>query len=373
MTSFKVMDILEAAKGLEAKGRDIVHFEVGEPQFKTPSPISRAGIEAIRKGHTKYTHSMGIPSLREEICRHYKREYGKKIDPERIVVANGSSAALFLTFASILDPGDKVILGTPHYSCYPNYIKFLGGKPVYIKLKEDDGFQLDPERVREKLTDKTKAILINSPSNPTGTVLKPDVMKVIASMKTPVISDEIYHGLAYGPPAKTILEYTDNAFVLGGFSKRYAMTGWRIGYVIAPREFIRPIQKVQQNFQISPNAIAQDAAIAALSSSGVEALKMKKEFEKRRKVMIDGLRSAGFKVKYEPEGAFYIFVSCRFLDSDSQRLAFDILEKAGVAVTPGIDFGRAGEGYLRFSYTASATSIREGIGRLKEYILDYSG
>jgi aspartate/methionine/tyrosine aminotransferase len=315
---------------------------------------------------------MGTPALRKEICHHYRREYGIGIDPERIVVANGSSAALFLTFASILDPGDQVILGTPHYSCYPNYIKFLGGKPVFIKLKEADGFQINPESVRKKLSKKTKAILINSPSNPTGTVLKPEVMKVIASLKTAVISDEIYHGLAYGRPAKTILEFTDDAFVLGGFSKRYAMTGWRIGYVIAPREFIRPIQKVQQNFQISPNAIAQEAAIAALKSSGAEAAKMKKEFEKRRQVMIEGLRSAGFSVPYEPEGAFYVFASCRFLDGDSQRLAFDILEKAGVAVTPGVDFGSAGEGYLRFSYTASTTFIREGVSRLKSYIRKYA-
>ncbi|MDH5542632.1 MAG: pyridoxal phosphate-dependent aminotransferase [Nitrospinota bacterium] len=369
ISSFKVMDILEAAKELEKKGRNIVHFEVGEPEFKTPAPVSRAGIDAIKKGHTRYTHSMGTIELRKEICKFYRKEYGITIAPEQVIVSNGSSAGLLLTFAALVNKGDKVILGTPHYSCYPNYITFLGGKPTYVKLLEKEGFQLSPARVKEKITPKTKAILINSPSNPTGAVMTPKIMKELAKLDPIIVSDEIYHGLTYGEKAHTILEYTDNAFVLGGFSKRFAMTGWRIGYVIAPMEFIRPMQKVQQNFQISPNSIAQDAAIAALATGLKDAEKMRLEYMKRRNILMEGLRESGFKVTYEPEGAFYLFVSCRFLSKDSLKLAFRILNETGVAVTPGIDFGASGEGYLRFSYTTDPKNILEGIRRLKRFVL----
>lgn len=371
ITSFKVMDILEHAKELEAKGRNIIHFEVGEPDFNTPRAIRAAGKKAISNGFTKYTHSLGILELRTEICRYYKREYGVKVDPEQIIVSNGSSAGLFLAFAAIIEPGDRVILGTPHYSCYPNYITFLGGKPSFVRLREKEGFQLSPENVRKKITPRTIAILINSPSNPTGTVLKPEIIKEIAGLGKLVVSDEIYHGLSYGAETPSILEFSRNAFVLGGFSKKYAMTGWRIGYVIGPKEFIRPMQKVQQNFQISASSIAQQAAVAALKSSNSDIKRMKKEFEKRRILMVKGLREIGFEITHEPAGAFYVFTSCRFLSDDSYSLAFRILDEIGVGVTPGIDFGKAGEGYLRFSYTTTPKNIREGIRRLGDFIKNY--
>ncbi len=366
--SFKVMDILEKARGLEAKGRSIIHFEVGEPDFKTPRVISQAGIEAIRSGYTKYTHSLGMPELRVEICRHYRREYGVKITPDQIIVANGSSAGLFLIFAALLDPGDSVIMGTPHYSCYPNYVKFLGARTSFVKQSEKEGFQLLPDNVRKKIRPRTKAILINSPSNPTGSVMKPEFIKEISGLGPVVISDEIYHGLSYKRKARSILEFSRKAFVLSGFSKRYAMTGWRIGWVIAPKEFVRPMQKVQQNFQISPNSIAQMAGITALKSGKAELNAMKREFNNRRKLMIELLREIGFEILFEPEGAFYVFASCRFMSGDSYSLAFRILEEAGVAVTPGIDFGKAGEGYLRFSYATAPKNIREGVRRLDEFI-----
>jgi aspartate/methionine/tyrosine aminotransferase len=361
------MDIMDMASGMAAEGKDIIHFEVGEPDFNTPRVIRQAGIRAIRQGKTKYTHSLGTPELREEICRHYKREYRIKLEPERIIVCNGSSAALFTVFSSLLDPGDEVILGNPYYACYPNYITFLNGVPVYVPLSGDEGFRLSPGGVREKLSHKTKAVLINSPANPTGAVMKPEALREIADMGYMVISDEIYHGLTYGIKAHSFLEFTENCFVLGGFSKRYAMTGWRVGYAIAPEEFMRPMQKLQQNFQISPNAITQEAALAALKFAKPDAEKMKQEFNKRRKEMVKGLRKIGFEVKAEPEGAFYLFVPCSSIDPDSYRLAVSILRETGVAVTPGIDFGSGGEGHLRFSYATSLGRIREGISRLGRF------
>ncbi|MFQ5431411.1 MAG: pyridoxal phosphate-dependent aminotransferase [Nitrospinota bacterium] len=368
ISSFLVMDIMEMAAEISREGRDVINFSVGEPDFNTPRVIREAGIRAIRQGKTKYTHSLGTPELREAICGHYKKEYKLKLEPDRVMVCNGSSAALFTVFASLLDPGDEVILGNPYYACYPNFITFLSGVPVYVPLSAVDGFRLPPEAVREKLSHKTKAILVNSPANPTGAVMTPAMLEEIAGMGHTVISDEIYHGLTYGRKARTVLEFTENAFVLGGFSKRYAMTGWRVGYAIAPKEFIRPMQKLQQNFQISPSAITQEAAVAALRFGKADAEKMKKEFHKRRDVMIKGLRSIGFEVKSLPEGAFYVFVSCSFIDSDSYRLAVSILRETGVAVTPGVDFGSGGEHHLRFSYATSTGRIREGIRRLGRFL-----
>lgn len=367
ISSFLVMEIMEMAAEMAREGKDIINFSVGEPDFKTPRVIREAGIRAIRQGKTKYTHSLGTPELREAICGHYKKEYKIKIEPDRVIVCNGSSAALFMVFASLLNRGDEVILGNPYYSCYPNYIKFLSGVPVYVPLSADNGFRLAPDGVRKKLSRKTKAILVNSPANPTGAVMTPAMLEEIAGMGHAVISDEIYHGITYGKKARSILEFTENAFVLGGFSKRYAMTGWRIGYAVAPKEFIRPMQKLQQSFQISPSAITQEAAIAALKFGKADAEKMKNEFHKRRDVMIKGLRSIGFKVKTLPEGAFYVFVPCSFIDTDSYRLAVSILQETGVAVTPGIDFGSGGEQHLRFSYATSPGRIREGIRRLGRF------
>ncbi len=372
ITSFIVMDILEAAKKLEAKGRDVVHFEVGEPDFETPRVAREAGIKAIREGKTRYTHSQGTIELREAICDHYKKEYRVKVEPERVIVTNGSSAALFIAFAALLNSGDEVVMANPHYACYPNYVNFLGGKPVYVMLSEKEGFQLPVARVKRKITKRTKAVLINSPSNPTGVVLKSDVMKKIAALGETfgkiIVSDEIYHGLTYGIKARSILEYTDDAMVVNGFSKRFAMTGWRVGYVIAPQKLVRPMQKVQQNFHISAAHMAQEAALAALTKGKKDAERMRKEFDKRRKVMLEGLRKIGFKVKAAPHGAFYFLVSCAFLDKNSLRLAMRILEEANVAVTPGVDFGSGGEGFLRFTYATSLPRIREGLKRLGKFI-----
>lgn len=370
MPPFLVMEVLERAQALERAGRQIIHLEVGEPDFETPACIREAGVRAIREGKTRYTHSLGLLELREAICEDYRREYGVEVTPDRIVVTSGTSPAMLLLFGAFLDPGDEVVLADPHYACHPSFIEFVGGTCAYVEVAEADGFQLHAAAVRERLTPRTKGILINSPANPTGTLLAAARMAEIAALGRCVISDEIYHGLVYEGRAHTILEFTDDAFVLNGFSKKYAMTGWRLGYVIAPPKFVRPMQKLQQNFLISAGSIPQQAALAALREAAPDVARMVAVYDERRRFLVRRLRELGLGVAVEPTGAFYVLANARHLDQDSHRLAFDILERAGVAVTPGIDFGRNAEGYLRFSYANSLENIAAAMDRLGEYLRD---
>ncbi len=368
ISPFYVMDVLERAKEIEAKGESVIHFEVGEPDFPTPDVISEEAIRAIKEGDTKYTHSLGILELREAISRTYESNYAIEIPPGRVIVTMGSSPALYLAIISLIEPGEEVIITDPHYACYPQIIKIAGGVPKTFRIYEEEGFQIDIGRLKKAISPRTKAILINSPANPTGVVLRPEVMREISELGIFVVSDEIYHGLVYGGEARTVYEYTETAFAVNGFSKFYSMTGWRLGYLIAPQEFIRPIQKLQQNLFISPNPFVQRAGVKALKQAGSEALKMRELFDERRKTMIEGLKGLGFKMRSEPEGAFYVFIDASDLNPNSHELAFDILEKARVAITPGVDFGEGGEGYLRLSYATSIPNIKEGIMRLGEYI-----
>ncbi len=373
MTSFIVMDVLERANEMERKGIHIVHLEVGEPDFDTPACVKDAACRALEAGHTHYTHSLGLFELREAICEYYSATYGVSIDPEQIIVTSGSSPAIFLVFSALLEPAEEVIISDPHYACYPNFIKFVQGRPVTIPVYEEDGFQYRPESIREKLTAKTKAIFINSPSNPTGNLLSAGRMQQIAALtqceQCPyIVSDEIYHGLVYEGQEHSILEFTNHAFVLNGFSKLFAMTGLRLGYVISPKRFVRPMQKLQQNFFISANAMVQQAGIAALKEAGEDVARMKAIYDKRRRFMIARLKEIGLGITVEPTGAFYVFANARHLSNDSYKLAFDILEKAHVGVAPGIDFGPNGEGYLRFSYANSLENITEGMNRLEAYL-----
>jgi aspartate/methionine/tyrosine aminotransferase len=367
---FIVMDVLEAAQALERTGCRVIHLEVGEPDFDTPGCIKEAGQRALHAGQTHYTHSLGLLELREAICEHYHLRYGVAVSPERVIVTSGTSPAMLLLFSALIDPGDEIIISDPHYACYPNFIRFLGGTPVTVTVHESEGFQYDPAAIRQKITPRTRAILINSPSNPTGNLLGPDRMAEIASLGIPVISDEIYHGLVYEEVEHSILEYTDQAFVLNGFSKAYAMTGWRLGYLIAPCDCIRPMQKIQQNLFISANSFVQWAGVAALREAQPDVLRMRSIYNERRKFMIRRLRELGLGIRVEPTGAFYVLANIRAFSGDSYRMAFDILNKAHVGVAPGIDFGRNGEGYLRFSYASSCDNIREGMDRLECYLKD---
>jgi len=365
---FIVMDVLERAHELERQGKHIIHLQIGEPDFPTPACICDAACEAIRGGETHYTHSLGLIELREAICAHYLEKYGVTVEPDRILVASGTSPALFLTFAALLEAGDEVIMSDPHYPCYPNFAAFLGGRAVPIGTEEADGFQLHAGEIRKQIGPKTKAILINSPSNPTGNLLSPERMREIAELGPPIISDEIYHGLVYGEKEHSILEFTENAFVLNGFSKAYAMTGWRLGYLIAPKVFVRPLQKMQQNFYISAGSVSQWAGVAALTQAGPDVERMKAVYDERRRYMIKRVRELGFGLQVEPAGAFYILANARHLSGNSYDLAFEILEKAGVGVSPGIEFGKNAEGYLRFSYANSLDNIKEGLDRIEAFI-----
>lgn len=366
--SFIVMDVMEKALEIQKQGHHIIHLEIGEPDFPTPQCICQAGIEAIQKGYTHYTHSQGIIELRETICQWYFDKHGVSIEPDQIIITSGTSPALLLIISALLDKGDQIIMSDPHYPCYPNYARFLGAEPLFIKVHEEDAFQLDPTTVRKNLSPRVKAILINSPSNPTGTLLSREKMAAISELGVPIISDEIYHGLVYGEKECSILEFTDNAFVLNGFSKLFAMTGWRLGYIIAPPDFVRPLQKLQQNFFISASSVSQWAAIAALRDAQKDVERMRKIYNERRVFLVSRLKELGFGLATEPRGAFYVFANAKHLSSNSYDLAFDILEKAHVGVAPGIDFGKNGEGFLRFSYANSMENLQEGLRRIEKYL-----
>jgi aspartate/methionine/tyrosine aminotransferase len=275
---------------------------------------------------------------------------------------------MLLAFAALLDPGDEAIISDPGYACYPSFIKFVEGVPITVPVYEEDGFQYRPEAIEAKITHRTKAVLINSPSNPTGNLLSAERMQAIAELSPLVISDEIYHGLVYEGKEHSILEFTDNAIVLNGFSKLYAMTGLRLGYLIAPEPFIRPIQKMQQNFFISANSVVQLAAIAALRESAEDVARMKRIYDERRQFMIKRVKKLGLGITVEPTGAFYVFANARHISDDSYKLAFDILENAHVGVTPGVDFGENAEGYIRFSYANSLENIAEGMNRIERFL-----
>ena len=373
ITPFIVMEVLERASLLEKEGKNIIHLEVGEPDFDVPPCVLKASETAMKQGSTHYTHSLGDPELRQEICQTYLKNYGVHIQPGQIIVTSGTSPAILMVLYALCNPDDEIILSDPGYACYPNFISLSGAKMVKVPVYEEDGFQYRPENISAAITERTKAILINSPMNPTGNLLSPETLKAIAGFSPYIISDEIYHGLVYKDQAHSILEYTNRAFVLNGFSKLYAMTGLRLGYVIVPEEFVRPIQKLQQNLFICASSVAQRAGIAALREAEDNVEHMKKIYNERRKYMIGRLQELGFRITVEPTGAFYIFVNARHLSSDSYKLAFDILEKAHVGVTPGIDFGENGEGYLRFSYANSLENIIEGLNRLEKYIRNFNG
>lgn len=367
--SFIVMDVMARAQELEKAGEKVIHLEVGEPDFNTPEIIRKTAIEAIESGETHYTHAMGLIELREAICEHYHNEYSVSIDPDQVMVTSGTSPALLLMIIALIERNDEVIISNPHYACYPNFVYSAGAKPVEVRTYPEDGFQYRPGEIKRAMSRKTRGIVINSPSNPAGIVMSDRNLEDIAAFsKQYIISDEIYHGLVYGERARSILEYTDRAFVINGFSKLYAMTGWRLGYLIFPREFRGIMEKLHQNFMISANSFVQLAGIAALKKAGDDIRGMKEVYNERRLYMLKRLREIGFRIHVEPTGAFYVFADARDFCKNSYREAFNILENVRVGVTPGIDFGSGGEGFLRFSYANSLENIKEGLDRVEKYI-----
>jgi aspartate/methionine/tyrosine aminotransferase len=364
---FLAMEVMERAFAMERAGTRVIHLEIGEPDFPPPPEAVEACQRALAEGQTHYSSSLGLPELREAIAEDHELRHGTRVDPERVLVTSGTSPAMLLVFALLVEEGDEVIIGAPHYPCYPNFIRVFGGRPVSVVTDPAEGYRLDPDAVRRALSPRTRAIVVGSPANPMGAVQDEATVRALAALGPPLISDEIYDGLVYDDVRVTsALRVSDGAFVLDGFSKRYAMTGFRLGYVIAPREAIRPLQILQQNLFISANRFVQHAGIAALRHGRPSLEAMRSAYLRRRAILVDGLRGLGFGVPSLPPGAFYVFADARAFDSDSRRLAFSLLESAHVAATPGIDFGPEGEGWLRFCYAASEAEIREAIGLLGE-------
>ncbi len=368
VTPFLAMELMERAKVLEAQGREIIYLCLGEPDFPTPPAILAATGQALAEGATSYTHSLGLLELREEICRYYLENYGVEIVPEQVIVSSGTSPLMLLLFSALLEPGDELILTDPGYACYPSFVSFSGGVPVQLRTAAEDGFQPRAAQVRELITERTRGLLINSPSNPAGSVLSSRQLEELSALPIPIISDEIYHGLTYEGEERCILEFTRDAFVLGGFSKAFAMTGWRLGYLIAPLECVRTLQTLHQNFLICANHFVQRGGIAALQQCREDVAEMREVYDTRRKELVARLRQLGLGVHFEPQGAFYVLADARHIDGDSLRLALDILEQTGVAVTPGIDFGPGAEGFLRFSYTRPFAEIVTALERLEGYL-----
>ena len=362
---FLAMEVMERAFELEREGARVIHLEIGEPDFPAPPQAVEACARALAAGETHYADSRGLVELREAIATDYAQRHGVAVDPDRVIVTSGTSPAMLMVFSLLVESGDEVIVPQPHYPCYPNFVRYCGGEPVAVPTFAEEGYRIDPERVRDALGPRTRAIVVGSPSNPTGAVQSADTLAALAELGVPLVSDEVYAGLVYGGAGTTsALHAQPDAFVLDGFSKRYAMTGFRLGYVIAPAETVRSLQILQQNLFISANRFVQHAGLAALEHGADTLATMQEAYTRRRARLVQGLRDLGFGVPSEPEGAFYVFADARAFDTNSRRLAFALLEQAHVAATPGIDFGELGEGWLRFCYAAADADIDEALERL---------
>ena len=362
---FLAMEALERAYAMERAGAHVIHLEIGEPDFPAPPAVVDACREALAAGETRYTDSRGLPELRAAIAADKARRTGVRVDPEQVIVTSGTSPALLLVFSLLLEPGDEVIVPAPHYACYPNFVRFAGGVPVALPCDASGGWAVDPDAVRRALTRRTRAIVLGSPANPTGAVQPRAALKALAGLGVPLVADEVYDGLVYdGVHATSALEVGDDVYVLDGFSKRHAMTGFRLGYAIAPRPALRTLQILAQNLFISASEFVQKAGLAALAHGEAHVKAMCEAYARRRDLLVAGLRALDFGIAHAPHGAFYVFADARRFDRDSRRLAARILDEAHVAVTPGVDFGAAGEGFLRFCYANSEDALREALARI---------
>jgi aspartate/methionine/tyrosine aminotransferase len=371
---FYAMDILARARDLEAKGRSVVHMEVGEPDFPTAAPIVDAGKRALDLGLTHYTPALGLPALREAIAAFYSERYGAPLSPSRIVVTPGASGALLAVVSVLLDPGDQVLMADPGYPCNRNFVQLIGAQPLAVPLTHASAYQLTLDHVKRYWTRESRAVLIASPSNPTGTLMPRAELEAIVRWVEDcggvVIMDEIYHGLVYQGRAETVLGLSDDAFVINSFSKYFGMTGWRVGWLVAPEPYVRAVDKLVQNIFLAASTPAQHAALAAFTPETSAILEVRREeFRRRRDFLVPALRDLGFRIPATPEGAFYVYADCSAFTQDSYGFSMDLLESVGVAVTPGLDFGQnAPERHVRFAYTTSFARLEEGVRRLADYL-----
>lgn len=370
--SFKVMDLLKRARELESQGFDVVHLEVGEPDFKTIEPIAEAAVGAIQAGLTQYTPAAGIPELRQRIAQFYQERYGVAVSAEQVLVTPGASGALLLAFASLVDSGQQVMMSDPSYPCNRQFLHFLQASAQLVPTGPEQGFQLTASLIEEHWKSNTVGVLLASPSNPTGTMVSEDEMSAIAKKVTQLggqlIVDELYHGLTYGVRSMTALNADPNCFVINSFSKYFGMTGWRLGWLVAPVDAVKVMERMAQNLFISPSAIAQYAALAAFEPESIAIFEQRREaFQERRDYLIKGLQALGFGVPAHPEGAFYVYADASAFTDDSFAFCWSLLEENHIAVTPGADFGQANAArYVRFSYTTSLEQIEKALNRLAQ-------
>nr|VFJ65601.1 MAG: Aspartate/methionine/tyrosine aminotransferase [Candidatus Kentron sp. FW] len=385
ITPFYVMDIFTRAKELAAQGQRIIHMEIGEPDFLAPEPVIQSAIQALTTGHTRYTATLGLPALREKIADFYLRRYGVNIPWQRIVVTPGTSGALQLALAVLVNPGDEVLVSDPGYPSNRNMIRVFGGSVIDIPVGPDTLYQPTADLIARYATPSTAAAIVTTPSNPTGSLMPArDMVGIIRQadrLNIRLVVDELYLGLVYGATATdaihideadmgTAAALSEEVFIVNGFSKYFGMTGWRLGWMVVPESFLRDTEKLAQNLYLSASAIAQHGALVAFEPRTLAILdERREEFQHRRDFLLPALRDMGFYIPVEPHGAFYLYADCSAFTKDSLQFANELLEHTGVAVTPGIDFGQnAPRQYVRFAYTTGMGNLQEGVGRLRRYL-----
>jgi aspartate/methionine/tyrosine aminotransferase len=370
---FMVMDVMTAAARIEAEGGRVIHMEVGQPAAPAPTTAIAAAKAALDRGSIGYTEALGIPSLRARIARHYGEAYGLDVDPARIIVTTGSSAGFILAFLTLFEPGDRVAITSPGYPPYRHILTALGCEPVMIEISEATRWALTVEALMEAhRATPLKGVLVASPANPTGTMMTADALAALIAAAEGegirFISDEIYHGLDYAFPAETAVRLSDSALVINSFSKYFCMTGWRIGWVVAPEPLVRPMERLQQNLAISVPTLSQVAAQAAFDGRA-EMEAVKHGYEENRQILIRGLPKAGLEKFLPVDGAFYLYADVSRFSTDSLDFAKRMLEEAGVAATPGVDFDPVhGKSFIRFCYAGSAAEMREAVARIGAWL-----
>ncbi|MBC7780955.1 MAG: pyridoxal phosphate-dependent aminotransferase [Proteobacteria bacterium] len=374
IATFQVLKLLARAKELEREGRSIVHMEIGEPDFPTPSPVTAAAIAATRDGDVHYLPALGLPALREAIAGYYRERHGVEVSPERVIVTPGSSGALLLAMGLLLNPGDEVLLADPSYPANRHFVRFCEGVPVGIPCGFESGYQLTARTIAQHWSPRTRAVMVATPANPTGTTIpEPELRRIIDEVlgrRAALVVDEIYHGLVYGQRLTSALALTDRAFVINGFSKYFTMTGWRLGWIVVPEAYLDPAERLAQNLFLACSTVAQHAALAAFTAESLAICERQRaEFCERRDYLAHALTEIGFVIPVLPEGAFYLYADCSRLTDNSFDFAQRLLETAGVAITPGADFGtfRANE-HVRFAYTTSMPALREGVARIAAHL-----
>ena len=373
---FHVMEVQTAARALEARGVDVVHMEIGEPDFPTPEPVAAAAKQALDDGAIYYTSALGLPALREAIAGHYRSHYGAEVDPARVIVTAGSSAALLLVLGLIVDRDSAIMMADPNYPCNRHFVRTLEGVTQPVAVDAATRYQLTAELVARHWTAATRGVLVATPSNPTGTTIAGDelarIATVAAARRGHLVVDEIYLGLTYGAAPRSAVAVSDEAFVISSFSKYFNMTGWRLGWIVAPSRHVRDLEKLAQNLYISPPTLSQRAALACFTPATMAIVETRRRaFEARRDYLVGALRELGFGVPVMPTGGFFVYADCSRFSQDSAAFCRDMLAATGVAVTPGVDFGthRAAM-HVRFAYTIDQAKIEKGIARLRTWLVD---